>query len=198
MTRPSQHSATRRMIRWIGFDRNPLRRRSDRVQTVFRLLAVAAALVALPLTIAVGAHVAGVENREARQQSGNRHLVTAVTTTAAASPAGYYNSDKATASVRWAYGGVAHTAVLAVDQGTAIGTSELLWVDSAGLPAAPPLSVYQAIGDGVFAGIGLAAGATAVLISVSALVALRLNRVRAAAWASEWALIEPRWAGRRT
>jgi hypothetical protein len=195
---PSQYRVSRRLIRWIGFDHNPLRRRSDRIQTACRVVAILAMLVVLPITIVIGAHIAAAESNQAHSQAVSRHQVNAVTTAVATGSSGYYES-RATAPVRWTDQGVTHKAVVDVDDSTPAGTVETIWVDTAGHPTVAPLSAYQAIGDGIFTGLGLAAGVAVVLVVVSALVAVRLNHVRQAEWEAEWERIDPGWAaGRRS
>src|SRR6202044_1933255 len=59
-----------RYARWLGLDRNPLRRRTDRIEAVMRLATVILFLVAVPLVcIAVAQLAAHLAQRQAHAQA---------------------------------------------------------------------------------------------------------------------------------
>ena len=68
-----------RYARWLGLDRNPLRRRTDRIEAAMRLATVILFLVAVPLVcIAVGQLAAHLAQRQAHAQAAAERQVTAV------------------------------------------------------------------------------------------------------------------------
>ena len=68
-----------RYARWLGLDRNPLRRRTDRIEAAMRLATVILLLVAVPLIcIAVGHLAARAAQRQAHAQAAAERQVTAV------------------------------------------------------------------------------------------------------------------------
>ena len=68
-----------RCARRLGFDRNPLRRRTDRIEAAIRLVTIILLLVAVPIVaIAVGRQADHLALRQARAQQAGEHEVTAV------------------------------------------------------------------------------------------------------------------------
>jgi hypothetical protein len=56
--RPRKHPA--RLARWLGFDRNPLRRGTDRIEAVLRLVMMIMLVAAVPAAaIVVGEPITG-------------------------------------------------------------------------------------------------------------------------------------------
>ena len=77
----SRRDGTRlaRCARRLGFDRNPLRRRTDRVEAAIRLATLVLLLAAVPIvTLAVSRQVDHLALRRAHAQQAAEHQVTAV------------------------------------------------------------------------------------------------------------------------
>src|SRR5215470_7686523 len=69
-----------RIAGWLGMDRNPLRRRTDRIESALRILLVLAFLTFGPLLavwVGKAAHVGGM--REVRSDRGWQHVNAVVT-----------------------------------------------------------------------------------------------------------------------
>src|SRR5690348_3626949 len=78
-----------RFVRRWRFDRNPLRRATDRVETAVLVLLVAAFLIGTPFAaLAAGAWVHGIARNAQLAQEASRTQVTAVVLSVAAPPAG--------------------------------------------------------------------------------------------------------------
>jgi hypothetical protein len=189
----------RRLRRRLGFDRNPLRRRSDRIETVIRTVLIVIFLVSGPLAaIGVGHYVGDGADRGASAQT-QRHQVRAVV---AGDPAplrcGRFGCRQAMTLVRWTTpGGSQRTAEMRVPGLAHAGDHVTLWVDKMGAPTAPPP------GNSDYTGASVAAAAFTVLaIAVVCLLAgiithAELNVRRMTAWQNRWSVVEPMWSGRR-
>ncbi|MQA02443.1 MAG: hypothetical protein GEV07_06880 [Streptosporangiales bacterium] len=68
-----------------------------------------------------------------------------------------------------------------------------LWIDHRGEASMTRHTGRQATAVGVLTGVSLAAGAAAVGTVAYLAFVFVLDRRRAAAWAAEWAVVEPRW-----
>jgi hypothetical protein len=186
-----------RFVRGRRFDRNPLRRASDRVETAVLAVLVAAFLIGAPFAaLATGARMHSMAQRAQLTQEASRRQVTAVVLTVAASPAGGENLDWQ-ARARWmAPNGREVTHEVPVPAGPVAGGKVQVWTDLTGNPATAPLLDSQVTGQSVF---GEALGVIvlgSVLTLAGTLVLWRLNRRRIAAWDADWHATGPRWTTR--
>ncbi len=191
-----------RCTRRLGFDRNPLRRRTDRIEAALRLATVILFLAAVPLAaIAVGRQVDHVAVRQARAQQAAEHAVTAVllqraSTTEVADP--YASVPMTYALARWQPPGRSPRSgeVLAPAAAPA-GSTVTIWIDASGSLASPPPD-HRAITDDVTIAVSTAGLAASLLVLGSSALARRaLDRRRLSAWDAEWRATEPLWSGRR-
>ncbi|MEU9336015.1 hypothetical protein AB0D49_23025 [Streptomyces sp. NPDC048290] len=173
-----------RPVRFWRWRRNPLRRRTDRIEariTLALLLLVpplgCAALVAAGDT--AQRHYRAVAEREAR----TRHQVTAVVI-GAAPPA----------EVRLtAPDGRTRTVLTAVPPGRTAGDTVRVWVSSDGTPTGPPMPAGEIRSRAV--GWAMLAFLTVALLgyAVHAIAVLALRWRNLAAWDARWAETAPRW-----
>jgi hypothetical protein len=190
-----------RLLRGWRLDRNPLRRRSDRVETVvFGVL-----LVVFGLAAPFAAHTAGnwayaVSERQAQAQQATLHRVKATLLEKAAPWNGYANAPGAApeVSARWrAPDGQLRTGKLFVPDGGAPGSTVTVWTNRAGQLTDPPLQRTQVVNRAqvteAFAVVGLAV----VLFAFGWLARRVLERRRMAAWDADWLATGPRWSPRR-
>jgi len=184
------------LIRRFALDRNPLRRRSDRIEA-WLLLAMTVASVPLTILTAIGAsHWA--EQYGSRSDGGQRlQQVRAVLLQAApATDPAIDGSVSMLVRARWPVDGATRVGDIAVVPGTARGTSVQIWITPQGTVATPPLSTAQ-IDARVTAAIVLAPAATALgLWLLLCLLRWPLNRRRLASWAASWTSVGPRWSQR--
>lgn len=191
-----------RFIRWIGLDGNPMRRRTDRIEAVSRLVIVFLLVAMVPVAaIAAGRAADRLALREARAQQSTYHLVTAVLTqkapeTAISDP--YVAVDVTWAAARWtAPDGTAHTGMVLAALGAPKGSVVRSWIDASGHVTGPPASHADVIGA-VFTAVALAAlGVTVVLLAAHMLLRQALERRRLSAWDAEWRATGPRWTSHR-
>lgn len=182
-----------RKLREFWPDRNPLRRRWDRVETVILGGLLAAFLICGTLAALVAGRLAYEGALHARHaELATMHEVPAVLLTAAVqSPGGFYTSAQA----RWqAPGGVRRTGVVIPPAGAPAGATVRVWVDAGGRLAGPPMQPAQVQGQGVLASV-LAVMVVAVLLCGAGLAAHRVAEWhRMAAWDEEWRATGPKWS----
>jgi hypothetical protein len=188
-----------RLLRGRRLDRNPLRRGSDRAETVVLGVLLAAFLAAAPFAAhsAGGwAHASAV--RDAQAQRARLSQVTATLLRASPVLSGYASASGFAVEARWrAPGGQVRTGELFLTADMAAGHSTRIWVDRTGRLTGPPLSGDQVAGR-VQLAAGVAVGGLAVVLSMAGwLVRRSLDRRRLSGWDAEWLANGPRWSPRR-
>jgi len=191
---------------WIGrilsgrrLDRNPLRRGSDRVETMILIALLAACLSAAPLAAHAAARWSSASSwRELRAQYTSSRQVTAILLDASVTYQGYgggYLASQATA--RWrAPDGKTVTGTITTSVNAKAGSTMKIWTDGTGQPV-------TLLGQGDIAlRADLAATAATAVLGVLLLVTVTvvrraLNRRRLAAWDADWLVTGPRWNSRR-
>ncbi len=190
-----------RCARWLGLDRDPLRRRTDRIEAAMRLATVILLLVAVPLLcIAVGQLAAHLAQRQAHAQAATERQVTAVLLQGVrpghtADP--YSSVQMSMARARWQPPGQpSRSGQILAPVGARAGSIVTIWVDAAGAVTGPPdTGVIDAAVAVAVVNTCLAAG---LILLVSNWLARRaLERRRLSEWDAEWRAIGPRWTGRR-
>jgi hypothetical protein len=179
----------------LGFGRNPLRRPTDRFETLLILLAVLAGLLMVPAGAAVGTSVRLTSEDHAAQQRKVLHQVQARTSEAA--PVAINDAAgpiTARVSVSWSdTDGFVQEGHSEVNVGTKVNTEVMIWLDSSGRIAPSPRSTGDSAAIGGAAGLTIVTGSW-VLLWLLVLAARRLlDRQRLRTWADEWKLVGPRW-----
>jgi hypothetical protein len=190
-------SWTARLLRGRRLDRNPLRRRSDRAETVVLGALLAAFLATAPFAAyAAGGWAHASAMRDAQAQRASLVQVTATLLRAAPVLSGYGSTSGFAVEARWrAPDGPVRTGELFLTADMAAGHSTRIWVDRTGRLTGPPLSGDQMTGrTQLAAGVG---GLAAVLAAVGWLVRRSLDRGRLSGWDAEWLANGPRWSPRR-
>jgi hypothetical protein len=201
-TTRSPEARRERCARWLGLDRNPLRRPADRVEAWLRLLMLALLLTAVPVTaIGLGLAANRVLTHQAQSQQRSDRLVSAVLTKQA--PTGvvdpYVADPEVWVQARWtAPDGTARSGQILAPAGTQAGHTIPIWVNTTGGTVDPP-SGHQyvlagSITVGVFSGLMLAM----LLMGLQSVARWVLDRQRLAAWEGEWRATGPLWTGHRT
>ncbi len=160
--------------------RNPLLRRTDRVEALVVLVALLASLLAIPLTGVVGAAVYGARERLYIQEANERHRVTATVTDALLE-----DSGTTVVQAKWPGPAGERTGTLELATSAKAGQLFEIWVGKDGKAAFPPTPRWHAVLDAFgVAGVALLIVGFA-LASLVAAVCSRLNRARDAAWERE-------------
>jgi hypothetical protein len=157
--------------------RNPLLRRSDRVEALVGLIAVLATLIAIPIAVVAGAIAYDARAQLYAHEAHDRRLVTGTVTDAR-----HQDMDSTVAQAWWPNDGGGRTGTLYLTSPVNAGDSIKLWVDRDGKPTSPPNPAWHAVGDAVGAAglVVLIAGLGAASLVVA--VRSRLDRGRDAQW----------------
>lgn len=186
-----------RFVRGQRLDRNPLRRRIDRLETVVLGALLVATIVIAPFAATAASdweHAASV-----RQMHAQRYTLHQVTATVLnnAQDVNTYLVLVAQAPVRWTVPhGRTVTEVLRVPTGAKAGSVIKVWTNPSGQLVAPLRPADIPTRDGLAGTAAVAAlGAVALLTGLG--VRYSLNRRRMTAWDVDWMTTEPRWNSRR-
>jgi hypothetical protein len=193
-------SPLRRTLRGAGFGRNPLLRRTDRIEARLTLLVLALVLLFGAVLVRRSAEATYRDGLRAEREQAARVRVAAVLLADAARPAGAY-ADAARrmveAPARWlAPDGSPRTGPVEVASGTRAGAHVTIWVDRDGTRADKPYSREQTVGRAWITGLVVSIVLLVVFHGVRRLVRGAVDLRRAADWAVEWRKVEPRWSGR--
>jgi hypothetical protein len=185
-----------RFIRGRRFDDNPLRRRSDRAETVILGGILVALLAGGPFAVPAGGDFAhALALHEQQSQMAVERQVTAVTTQAAPGP----GTDRGIGltsypvAARWtAPDGKAATGEVSVFLGTPAGIHKQVWVTLDGKLVAAPLDDSQVVSLTMLGGMASFVALVLVLAMAGGLARHELDRRRFAAWEADWRAIDPR------
>jgi hypothetical protein len=188
-----------RLARRLGLDRNPLRRRTDRIETWIMVGLLALFLVGLPLSWSgIGRWVNQGGLREQRAQHTWHPVPALVVKGHRELPQIMFRlpmNTTAQVQASWrAPDGQQQTGDITVPAASAAtGSRVQVWVDASGRVTGPPLAeselVKRVIGAQALAEITL----IGLLVCLAAVARWQLNRRRLADWESEWATTGPRW-----
>jgi hypothetical protein len=189
-----------RIVRWLGADGNPLRRRTDRIESAIRIALVLAFLIGGPLlAVTVGRATNASGMREVRSERTWRQVSAVLTRSAPQSTSPYGAITTIWVPGRWNVApGKVRTGFVPTAAGTPAGAVVTIWLDRAGRvtgqqPVTAGIVLLRVVVAEIFALIG--AGFAAFLVAVG--TRWLLNRRRLARWANEWSLVGPRWTSRR-
>lgn len=178
---------------WTTFvpRRSILRRRSDRVETVARWVAVVLLLVSVPFLLAVGSARAQHVRDDAAVARATSHQVPATITrvvprltTVDGTPSGAVD-----VTATWtAPDGSPRTASGVELGGARVGDPWSAWVDAADHQVPAPRTEAQATAEGVMVALWAFFAAGAALLGVLALLHRVLDARRMADWDEDWAL----------
>jgi hypothetical protein len=190
----SLESSVLMLLRRMGFGRNPLRRRVDRLESVLLLSALLAALLAIPGAAVLGTTVRDRAESTAAQQRILLHRVDARTLedTAETVPS---SPGQVTSRVRIGWvdtSGSPQEGWADVLIGTRAGTTVTIWLDRTGAIARAPREPADSTALGAAVGVGVLMLVWPTLWGLFSLARRRLDRRRAEAWELEWGLLQRR------
>lgn len=169
------------------FGRNPLIRRSDRIEALARLVAQVVFLVTIPLAGIAGGVVYGARDSRCAQEAHDRHTIVAVVT--GVTSTGLDGSDPSIVQAKWPGTEGELSGPLRVRGPAKVGDSFQTWVNANGTPVAAPTPAWRAVADAaatveatlLIVGFGL--------LTLVAGVRSRLDRARDAEWDREIACL---------
>lgn len=191
-----------RLARWFGFDRNPLRRGTDRIQAALRLVTVLVLVAGVPAAaVAAGRQADRLAVNQAHVQRATERLVTAVllqNAPATGIPDPYTDVQTAWVLARWqAPGQPPRTGQVLATAGARQGSTVQTWIDSSGAVTAPPMDHRDIAGDVCVAVVATCLVSWLLLLVSGVLARRALDRRRMRAWEAEWRASGPLWTGRR-
>ena len=198
----SRHKGSRlaRCARRLGFDRNPLRRRTDRIEAAIQVVTLFLLLVAVPMAAVVaGLQADHLALRQVHAQQVADHQVTAVLLQQAP-PTGIpdpYTSVQMTLTLaRWQPpGGPSRSGQVPAPAGARAGSTVTVWIHASGAISKPPPDHREIVGD-VCVTVVVTYLVASLLVLGSGTIARRaLDRRRLRAWDAEWRATGPRWSG---
>jgi Flp pilus assembly protein TadB len=194
---PRHTPAAGHALRRLTLGSGPLKRTSDRLEALARILLGFVLLLAIAVALAVATATYTQRRSEATAQAADRQRVMAELLEDASAPASGDVAYVRQASAVWtAPSGNEHQEVITVSPGARAGSTLFIWVDRSGDRTSPPM------GDGDVAASAVGHALLTYLgISVVAVGAYRffrslLERSRARRWGTEWEAVEPVWTGR--
>jgi len=189
-----------RLARWLGFDRNPLRRGTDRIEAALRLVMMIMLVAAVPAAaVLVGQQADHVALNRAHAQRATDHLVNAVLLEQAPAtgiPDPYTSMQTTWVLARWQPPGLPpRTGEVLAPVGAAKGSTVRTWIGPSGAVTDPPLDHRDIVGDVCIAVVATCLGSWLVLLASNALARRALDRRRLSAWDAEWRASGPLWSG---
>ena len=200
----SRHEGSRlaRYARRLGLDRNPLRRRTDRIEAAIRVVTLFLLLVAVPVVaVAAGLQADHLALRQVHAQQVADHQVTAVLLQQA-QPTGipdpYTSAQMTLVLARWQPpSGPPRSGQVAAPAGAHLGSTVTVWIDASGAITRPPPDHRQIAGDVCVTAVVTGLVVSLLVLGSGTLARRVLDRRRLRAWDAEWRATGPRWSGHR-
>ena len=189
--------SSRSLVRLLLFGTGPLKRTSDRVEIVFRLLLLAAVVAAAPIGILQGSATYDDEGAVTPQQARDHQAVRAEVVADPASADALPPDALVEAPVTFtAPDGTAVSTTVQLWATTHAGDRITLWVSPHGRLTGPPEESPRSLGHAVWVGAltGLTVPAAAWALLGCAHLALDARRSRQ--WQNEWGAVEREWSSR--
>jgi hypothetical protein len=197
--KPRPYESLARLARWLGFDRNPLRRGTDRVEAALRLVMIILVVVAMPAAaIAAGQWTDHYLRHQAQLHQAVDHQVAAVLlrdAPATGIPDPYTSVETTWVPARWQPPRTGE--VLAV-AGARKGSTVRTWIDPSGAVTDPPLDHRVIAGDVLLAVMATLLLSGLLLLAAGVLARRMFDRRRLRVWEAEWRTSGPLWSGHRS
>ena len=181
---------------WVrALGRNPLVRRSDRIEALVLCLAAVIAVVSIPIAGAIGTFVHEDRTRLYAEEAQSRHQVTA-TAVEDGTVVTQQRSVSFTAPAAWSVAARDHTEIVTWSGPAKVGDQQTIWVNADGAKVEPPSPSSRAAVDAVAIAISVWLGVAAALAGLVYLVRCGLDYRRHAQW--DWELNASRQNDGRT
>jgi len=185
-----------RVLRWFTLGSGKVKRRSDRLQVMARVLLVCTLTTSVPIALAVGSAAHAQARSQAAAEAAARHQQDARLLEDAVVPPNGTQSDTATAAAMAVWSGPLgerRQGIVPAPVGAKAGALVPVWVDRDAHRTRKPLTdgevTLRSVGWAVVTLVGFC------VFSCGAYRCFRigLDRSRSRRWAAEWAAVEPRW-----
>jgi hypothetical protein len=196
---PDRHDPGHRALNRATLGSGPLKRGSDRVELLSRLVCAVLLLLAVPVSLTAGTVVRDDAAQQAREQAATRQPVEAVTLVDAPG-AGSTDTGTLTVSVPATWRGPdgrTEKGMVRAPRGSSAGDPVQIWVTASGEQTQRPLDAAGVVTAGLLAGVLSFLGLAALAGGGHLTLCRTLWAHRSRQWAREWRRVEPRWSGRR-
>lgn len=188
-----------RRSRMFGWERNPLRRRIDRVEAGVLAGLTMVFLIGAPVLVAGAGHLARAAGLRALRTQATWSQVSATVPRAVPNQSeSPWQLDTVLLQARWtAPDGQSRSGLIATSPGVVVGNTTRIWVSRSGSPTGAPRGRSELLGWTPIAEVG-----TALVLAFMFFLAVRLQRWlfernRLACWHKAWRAQGPRWTGQR-
>ena len=190
--------AATRALRWLLLGSGPLKRRSDRVEMVSRLVLTAVLLLAVPVSLAVGTVARGAAAETAAAQAASRTQVSAVLVEDTVDVTLGAAGDRQYTLARWTTpAGLTGQARVSAPVGATAGQHVGVWLDADGRVTRAPMTAAETTDRAMVRGALAFLALSALALGAHGAVCLLLARHRSRQWDTGWTAVEPLWADRR-
>lgn len=194
-------SASVRRRRWIvsALGRSPLVRGFDRLEAVARLIALTAAVIAIPVAVLAGGAAYSADLEQRAHDARTRNSVEASVTRVDVNPQTRAPLVSRRVSVRWSSAFEERVGSFSTNEQVGVGDTVTVWLDEAGEMTDPPDTVADVQGAAIGTGIAVWLGTALTCLAAVSAVHLALNRRRYASWDHQWWLLSTNgggWANR--
>jgi hypothetical protein len=190
-----------RSLRRAGFDHNPMRRSTDRIQATLRAGLLAVFLIGGPIATTYVGHavyISGLQTGRAQAADWHRVPALVIQVTPVATAWRHPTSAPATFSVRWTTpDGSPRTGKITGGGEAVVGSIVTVWIDEKGRLTGRPLSRADVADHMIGVAVATTAALALLLCVVGWVVSLVLDRYRLAGWEADWSAVEPQWTRRR-
>ncbi|MGY1708800.1 hypothetical protein ACI8AC_04750 [Geodermatophilus sp. SYSU D00758] len=187
----------RRAVRRLTLGSGPLKRGSDRVEVLSRLVLAVVLLLAAPVALTVATTTATDLRATAEQEAATRTRVLAELVEDAASRPDTGTGTSTRTEASWtAPDGARREGEVLARPGMDAGEPVAVWIDRDGALTRAPLSDGDRVAAAALAGAGVFVLVVGTAGGAHGLVTWALHRHRDHQWAAGWAAVEPRWSGR--
>lgn len=180
------------VLRALG--KNPLVRRTDRIEALAVVLTIVVSVLVIPYVISFGDEVHADQLREATVQAQTRHQVDA--TVVNDSQSNVEGANVRIVGIKWTVNGEEHTGALRPTGKVQPGDKVQIWVDAKGQRVPPPISPTTARAYATGSAVALWAAITVLCGLLAALTRKVLDHQRAHAWSDELHLLLDHGDGR--
>jgi hypothetical protein len=187
-----------KLSRRVGWDGNPLRRRSDLIAAWLLPAAIAVFLILSTVAVLVIGSVLRTDNAAAWRYA-NQHWqqVRGRLTASAPGPDQTDNGANAwtvPAPANWTWDGRRHAGTVPAIAGSTVNTPVTVWLDHKGRVQTPPMTATQ-LGSRVLETRIVVLAMLALLLTFGTAAAnSALERRRVRSWETEWIQVEPKWS----
>jgi len=161
--------------------RDPLVRKTDRVEALVLVLTVLLSLLAAPITAAIGTAVYDSARHTYAVQARTRHTVTATVIDVPAAQQ-FLRAGTITVSARWTAAGTDHAGVLEAPSTAEIDDPIEIWVDEDGVQVPAPTPTSHAAAEAAIGALVIWMTMAAIAATLYALTRTVCDRIRFAGW----------------